>query len=973
MTSSRPLRASRGVLVYSLFFLSGAGALIYEIVWSRLFTFVFGASTAAISTVLAAYMGGLALGSWFWGRRIDRGGRPLVVYAGLEVGVALWALLLPFLLTGLTALLRPLYDPGEAQAPLFALVRFGLSFLLLIVPTALMGGTLPVLGRLPALEGEAVADRLGLLYGFNTLGAVLGAALAGFLLVPGLGLQGATLVAVAFNLLVAAVAFLAFRGVGEAPAAGGAAAPGAERKAAAPVGTIPAGTRPADAAPAHAPQVAPAPATASGAPLLWIYGLGGAAAMIYEVGWTRALATILGTTTYAFTAMLTTFLSGLALGALFGRRLARGGDPAARLAALLLVVALLGLATMPILGQLPVLYVEAWRRLGGDWGRQTLVRFAFCLLIMFPATFAMGALFPLVSRLYARRAERMGRDVGALYGANTLGAIVGSLTAGFLLVPWLGQQRTLLAAGLVYLGAFLLLLGPLWRGLSRRGRGWAAAGLAALVVAGAVAARPWDRYLMASGVYVHAEPYTQIAGRLADVLRGGEMLLYQETSDAVVSVVRVDYEMAVRTNGKGDATSHGDILTQKLLAHLPLAHHPAPRDVAVIGLASGVSLGSALTWPTVRHADCVEIVPAMKRAAALFKAYNHDCLNDPRVRIVENDGRNHLALTTQAYDVIISEPSNPWITGISALFTRDFYRQAQARLRPDGIYCQWVQTYQITREDFGAVLRTFRASFPHVSIWMGSPGDVILLGSRQPLGLDAARLARLRDFPTVRDDLAAADITDTPGFLAAWLGRDATLGRLIPAGDALITDDNLRLEYSMPRHLYDANADFVRLETLRAAREPAAGYLDWRALAPAEADSARRMAARAFMGRDAALQAVALQESRDYAPTLPGLAAALELAPTDPLLLYAFAFARNELGEAALEQGATPAVRADFAAAAARGTRLERARAHRNLGSWWQASGRPDSARVEFETALRLEPALRSARDELSALPPRHH
>lgn len=960
MISSRPLRASRRVLVYGLFFLSGAGALIYEIVWSRLFTFVFGASTAAISTVLAAYMGGLALGSWFWGRRIDRGGRPLVVYAGLETGVALWALLLPFLLTGLTALLRPLYDPGEAQAPLFSLVRFGLSFLLLIVPTALMGGTLPVLGRLPALEGEAVADRLGLLYGVNTLGAVLGAAAAGFLLVPGLGLRGATLVAVAFNLVVAAVAFRAFRGVGEAglgvaPAGGSPAAAAAGPEAA---------SAPADAAPA-----APAPAAASGAPLLWIYGLGGAAAMIYEVGWTRALATILGTTTYAFTAMLSTFLSGLALGALFGRRLARGGNPAARLAALLLVVALLGLATMPILGQLPVLYVEAWRRLGGDWGRQTLVRFVFCLLIMFPATFAMGALFPLVSRLHARRAERMGRDVGAIYGANTLGAIAGSLTAGFLLVPWLGQQRTLLAAGLVYVGAFLLLLGSLWRGLSRRGRGWVAAGLTGLVVAGAVAARPWDRYLMASGVYVYAEPYTRMTGRLADVLRSGEMLLYQETSDAVVSVLRVDYEMAVRTNGKGDASSHGDILTQKLLAHLPLVHHAAARDVAVIGLASGVSLGSALTWPTVRHADCVEIVPAMKRAAALFAAYNHDCLNDPRVRIVENDGRNHLALTTQDYDVIISEPSNPWITGISALFTRDYYRQAQSRLRPDGIYCQWVQTYQITREDFGAVLRTFRGSFPHVSVWMGSPGDVILLGSRLPLSLDAARLARLRDIPTVRDDLAAADITDTPGFLAAWLGRDATLARLIPPGNALITDDNLRLEYSMPRHLYDPNADFVRLETLRAAREPAAGYLDWSALAPAAADSARRMAARAFMGRDAALQAVAIQERGDYAPTLPGLASALEQAPTDPLLLYASAFAHNELGEAALEQGATPVVRADFAAAAARGTRLERARAHRNLGSWWRASGRPDSARAEFERALKLEPALRSARDELTALP----
>jgi spermidine synthase len=473
---------------------------------------------------------------------------------------------------------------------------------------------------------------------------------------------------------------------------------------------------------------------------------------------------------------------------------------------------------------------------------------------------------------------------------------------------------------------------------------------------------------MASGVYVHAEPYTQIAGRLADVLRGGEMLLYQETSDAVVSVVRVDYEMAVRTNGKGDATSHGDILTQKLLAHLPLAHHPAPRDVAVIGLASGVSLGSALTWPTVRHADCVEIVPAMKRAAALFKAYNHDCLNDPRVRIVENDGRNHLALTTQAYDVIISEPSNPWITGISALFTRDFYRQAQARLRPDGIYCQWVQTYQITREDFGAVLRTFRASFPHVSIWMGSPGDVILLGSRQPLGLDAARLARLRDFPTVRDDLAAADITDTPGFWPlARARRDA--GAASPRGRA-------HHRRQPAARVLDAAPPVRRQRRLRAPGDAARRARTGRRLPGLERAGARHGRQRAAHGR-AGLHGPRRRVAGRGPPGKPRLrpdaaragrgagAGAHRSAAALRLRVRAQRTRRGRAG-AGGHAGRPRRFRGGGGAAPGWSARAR-------LGSWWQASGRPESARVEFETALRLEPALRSARDELSALPPRHH
>src|SRR5262245_32909070 len=416
-------------LALGLFFVSGASALIYEVVWSRDLTNVFGGSAFAIATVLAAFMAGLALGSTVFGKAIDRRGRPLAVYGVLEAGIGLWAIILPTLFHVLDHVYGGLYRSLNPGFYALSLVRFALCFLVLLVPTTLMGGTLPVLGKFLLQNRETIGQRAGLLYGVNTLGAVLGTAVGGFFLLPTLGLRNSTLLAVAINLAVAALAILSslrFPRLGQEPTA--------------------------------APVTTPRPVETSrnlDRAVLLVYAASGFAALAYEVAWTKTLAMILGSTNYAFTSMLTTFLLGLSLGSfVFGRIADRSRRPETVLAVVQLGIPVLALATIPILAALPQLFVNGFQKLQGSWSALELYRMALAGLTMFLPTILMGATFPLVTRLYVGRKDT-GNRLGRLYAANTLGAILGSFLTGFLLLPWIGRQNSILAATFVNLAATL--------------------------------------------------------------------------------------------------------------------------------------------------------------------------------------------------------------------------------------------------------------------------------------------------------------------------------------------------------------------------------------------------------------------------------------------------------------------------------------------------------------------------------------
>ncbi|MDZ4803363.1 MAG: fused MFS/spermidine synthase [Candidatus Eisenbacteria bacterium] len=921
--------------VLGLFFLSGASALVYQVVWSRLFTFVFGGTASAIATVLSAYMAGLAIGSYLFGRRIDRGGHPLVIYAILEAGIAGWAIVLPFILTLLDGLYGGLYrslNPGPMG---LSLIRFALSFLVLLVPTILMGGTLPVLSRLLVDNRSAVGLKAGLLYAINTIGAVAGTASAGFFLIPAFGMRSATWIAVAFNILVTLLAVLLVRRIAVPN-------PGAIK----------------DGPPTLIDTASPPPADVrAGAggvrrAALVVYALSGFAALTYEVAWTKVLSGALGTTTYAFTAMLTTFLAGLSLGAMIAARWLNRFEPARMMALMQLGIAVLALMALPLFGNLPILFIQAFKTWGPSWPAQVFSRFVLCTITMLPPTILMGAAFPLVARLYTQGTVGLGRKVGEMYAANTVGAILGSFVAGFIFIPAIGRQSTILVAVGVNLLSALILYTVLARAGWMNRRAWIPAGVLAAAALSLlpITARRWDPYLMASGAYVYAESYAKDKDMTASI-HEQRLLLFKEESEAILSVWRSQHVLSLRTNGKVEASSSGDMLTQKMISHLPILYHRAPSDVLMIGLASGISLGSVIVHPEVSKADCVEMLAGMREVSDYFRKWNHDALRDPRTKLLINDGRNYLQLTDRMYDVIISQPSNPWIVGIGSLFTREFFQLGARRLNPDGIFCQWVQTYQMSRADFGSILKTYHEVFPHVAIWMGVPGDVILVGGRQPLGLDWNRLHDRLAVPSVAEDLDVVGVTDPESFLTAYLGGEAMLTSLTREAGPIITDDNLLLEFSMPQNLYDPHV----LMMDQAVLIPLRGRLT-STLTNGPADSLEQLSARLFEGRRLTLAGVMQWQAGRNAETVATLEQALRLVPGDPLAIHYLSQTRNSIGLTLLEGGQTTQALGEFRRAAAVGSPSERALALNNIGLQYFSDDQPDSARDYWQRAVDIEP-----------------
>lgn len=877
--------------VYGLFIVSGATSLAYEVVWTRLLVRVFGATSFAVTTVLASYMAGLALGSFIFGRLIDRTGPavisqdgddarkrrvwwryPVRIYGLLELGIGVCAALLPAAILGLNGFYRVLYPALGSNHYLLNVVRFALSFAVLLVPTTLMGGTLPVLSKYVTGSGLGLARRIGLLYAVNTLGAVLGTVTAGYLLLPGLGISGTTWLCVAFNVVIFGAA-LALSGRGEDAPGRGAAAVGNAAAIPAAVPAEPAGSRLRERV------------------VLAAFALTGFAALVAEVLWTRVLSLVIGTTVYAFSAMLTTFLLGLGLGsAVFSRIAQTTRRPATVFGAL---VAAIGAAVFLVsiaFGSLPLLYLELGRSLAWGWGKMMWAQFALCFLAMLLPTFLMGGTFPLVARLYVRDPLKVGGAVGTAYAFNTVGAILGSFAGSFVFLQLLGIEKSLTAVALVYLAVGLVLLMAIAELRAQR-RIAAAASVVAVAVAAAVFAPRWDQALMTSAVYRYAQRYST-AAELKKIVRDRAILFYDDGPGATVSVERYRENISLVIDGKADAsTDADDMITQTMLAHLPLLFHPRPETVLVIGLGCGVSLGSAERYP-VREIDCVEILDNVVRASRYFDDYNHRCLADRRVNLILADARNHIQITDRMYDVIISEPTNPWIAGVGDLFTLEFFEMAGRKLKPDGIICAWFHTYQMGDDDLRAMARTFLRVFPEASIWMLNDSDVIFLGSRRPLAFTGELVERLAR-PEVRADLRRIWVDDVSDILSGYIWGKEGLARYGAQGE-LHTDDNMMLEYSAARKVFNTTST-VNLATFANSLEapPVEGMAS-------EITDRVRLQQKA---RGTALRGTLELLAGDSAEGLTLRDAAYALAPGDPYVLSAYVDGHLGLAASYFEQG----------------------------------------------------------------------
>jgi len=828
----------RTLVIAICFFLSGGSGLVFETLWTRKLALVFGSTTLSVSSVLTAFMGGLALGSWLLGRRVaDRVRRPIVVYAAVEGLVGAWGLLVPVVVERvyphLNRLLWQHFEPGFFA---FSFLRFVFVLLLLLPPTTLMGATLPLLARhFVATDDELrrVGRRVGALYSLNTLGAILGTFAAGFLLLPAVGFAWTNAIASATNLALCAAVLLTFlvpRDRGRAPAEP-AAEPGPEPGSEADAEEYVLGRRARWAA-------------------LAAFGVSGFASMNYQVAWNRVLAMVIGSSVYSFTIILLAFLVGIAGGAaIASASLRRMRNPLVWLGLVQLWIGLTSLAGYYLADDYPHLFAWLVDRLGAveaGGGREGLVRlvgFAVAALAVLPATLGMGATLPLTVRVCATRRAHVGRDVGTVYAVNTVGAIAGSFASAFVLVPgfsalargWFGQgyglQLAFAFSILLNLGLALLLF--LAAPDRRRGDDrpaariqavrWAAVGLipalvGLLVLLTVLRGWTWDIDRLTVGSFRLAYLQSVLKGE-----RRGELLYLSDGISTTVTVQRWGDHLAMKNNGKVDASTGDDMPTQVMVAGLPLLLHPRGPEglrVAVIGFASGVTVGTALRFPVAR-VDAIELEPATVESSWFFRHVNllsyeggtadpwsrefRPLRPDPRLRVLSNDGRNFLASTPERYDVVVSEPSNPWITGVSNLFTLDHFLAARQALAPDAVFCQWVQLYEMSEGSVQSILRTFAEAFPHLLAFSASPGssDLVLLGSFAPLRPRIAELRRRLARPDVAEALAeprsnvgVAD--DVPARLVFAdraevldFTRDATVN----------TDDNAFIEFQAPRDL----------------------------------------------------------------------------------------------------------------------------------------------------------------------------
>lgn len=793
-------------LILFFFFLSGLTGLIYEILWTRMIVEIIGGAPFAVSIILTVFMGGLGLGSYLAGRTIDRITRPMKlvrVYGLLELAIGAYALVIPVLLVAFRPLYAIVYNRLFGHFIIYNILTFIGCAVLFCIPVICMGATLPILCRFYVTRLSHLGARAGRLYGLNTIGAATGAFLCGFWLINLLGVWGTLILAVLINSVIGSVCLLAGSGAG------------AQRRV---VQDEDADSRqPAPCDTARPVTVSRYPTAVIGA--LVIFAVSGFCAMSYEVIWAKLLGLIVGPTTYSFTIVLVTFILGLALGSMiFGWIADRIAEPVKLLIFTQIGAALFALVVSQLLGNSQLFFAKMIFSFKDRFVLLSTVKAIILFAFMIGPTFCLGATFPLVGKIYTQSAAKVGRSIGFAYAVNTIGAVLGSFCAGFVLIPWFGKENSLsFVAALQLLTAFVFAVLLFRKETVRKLVPFAIPSLVGL--AACLALPQWDRHLLALGKYHRFSEMNRSPARYnwlesllfgAQILAGseqGELVYYGDGIGGFTTVLKytgslggINYVMA--NSGKPDASSLRDMKTQTLSAHLPMLFHPAPGTVMVLGLASGVTAGEVLHYP-IEQLDVIDISRQVVKASEFFEPWNNNVLSDPRTNLIIQDGRAHLQLTRQKYDVIISEPSNPWMAGLAALFTRDFFELAEDRLNQDGIFVQFIHSYQMDWPTFALVGRTFARVFPNNILVFTTPSgavvDFLLVGfkGQDRLNIDNAR-SKLSCVQKSKNVVLA-----DPRLLYRLIASE-DLGRLFGPGPDN-TDNHPRLEFAAPKlmHLED--------------------------------------------------------------------------------------------------------------------------------------------------------------------------
>jgi spermidine synthase len=808
-------------LIFLLFFLSGAAGLVYEVTWARSLGLVFGTSHLAVTTVLAVYMGGQALGSAIFGRRADLTDRPLRLYGLLELGIAASALAFLGLMKIYPWLYPPIVRVAEKNGFYMTAVRTGFAVAAMIIPTTLMGGTLPVLTRFVARRADGVANQLSFLYGLNTAGAVFGTLAAGFVLLRALGVTTTLLVAVGVSAAVGSAAILLQR----------------HAKTAESVNEL-------EQAKAGSPRPGRQGAVEDLSCKITLLGIGvsGFCAMGYEVLWTRMLTLVIGTSVYSFTVMLVAFLTGIGAGShafpLLQRRLRSGRAAVGAFGATQVLIGLSALAVTILMRDLPAI-ANGLRTIlvspdATEFGGRLIASFGVGVAFMFVPAFFMGLAFPAAGAAWSAGRRAIGTAVGRLLTANTIGAILGSLVSGFFLIYLFGIERSLQMLVLLNLGMGAVVVASL---SSRRRVIVLSSVIPVIILLIRVVfpswGRAWDQRYFATFVNNSRSVDTPEVARqkLADV----DVLYYHEGVNETVSVIRSrGGEQSFIVNGRPEAsTAMIDVQLQRALGHLPMLLHPDPRRVFVLGTGTGMTLGATAIHPEVKRLVLAEIEKGVLGVARTFERWNNHVLDDPRIEIVFNDGRNYLGTTREQFDVITADPIHPWSGGAGYLYTREYFRSVADRLAPGGIASQWLPLYELAVGDVKTVVRTFAESFKHTQIWL-TYYDAILVGSNGPIVIDEAMLAKRMIVPAIRDDLAVVHMGTAEDLLSFFL-MGAPGIQAFGEGGNLNTDDNVVLELSAPE---SQGVNDLAAKNVRALASVRGSLLPY--IAPAVSEPERR-------------------------------------------------------------------------------------------------------------------------------------
>jgi spermidine synthase len=739
------------ISVSILFLLSGLCGLVYEVAWFKYLSLFIGNTTYSQMIVLATYMAGLALGALFWGKSADQVKSPLKLYGLLEIAIGLYCFSYPHLISWAEALFIRLSvsADGLSSPTTFLALKFLLSFSTLFIPTFLMGGTIPILTRFLSKNlGHAGRD-VAQLYFINSLGAVIGAGLTGFLLIRYLALDGAVYLAASLNCFVGLCAWL----LSKFSATPLPAKPTKVKKTELPIANF------------SRSEVRIALMTAV---------ITGFIAMIYQMTWTRLLANILGSTTYSFTVMLMTFISGIAIGSwIVSILIQRVKNLPALLGYCQLSAALSILVTLPLYERLPYFLLKLSNLLLDRPDHFTLflgAQFLFCFGIMIVPTTLSGMALPLASRIASNDFAILGKSIGGVFFTNTMGAVLGAITTSLLFIPLIGIKSSL-ELGLILNGLLGLIIIFSYSGFKPRLSAAFALVFVLMVIGYKVLFPTWNENALISGVFrtFNINPAATYQEFKQKQNEGQKILWYKEGVNANVAIRESSFgdtlQKSLVINGKADASSIGDLQTQILLGQIPLMLFPDSGDALVIGLGSGITCGSALRHP-IKSLDVVEIASEVVEANSFFANDNYHFMADPRVKVHIEDALTYLKTSPKKYSYIISEPSNPWIAGIGNLYSLEFFKLCKSRLQSGGVLAQWFHTYDISDDVFKLVLSTISQAFPSVTIWKASDADIVILASENIKSLNFESMDQKMLNPRIANDLARIKIFDIPSLLS---------------------------------------------------------------------------------------------------------------------------------------------------------------------------------------------------------------